>query len=340
MAYKDRIISELKLKKFGVKGWMGSKDLVCEQCGKYDKTGVLFTKDSGIFNCMRCGVSFHLNKFLKSIGKDYLIEKGYEVSLYSKLKPLFSQEQSEENKVKELPIRNIPIGFKRVYDDEYLNKRGFMQYHYDTFEPGITNLDLSRKHTVIFKIFDQDKRLVGWLARSKRTKEWHKENLENFKLGKERLVLRYDNSPNTDFSYILGGIVEVTQETDTVILVEGLFDKVNIDRNLGLHESDEIKCLFTFGDTIKEPQIEILRGFKNLKNIYLLYDYGTIVNSKKYGMILLSELPDVNIKICDIQKKDKDPGDLNIFEINEVLNKSVGVLDFKYGKLSHVIQRK
>lgn len=334
MADKDRIIQELGLRKFGVKGWMRSEETVCPQCGRSDKSGILFTGDSGIFNCMRCSLKMPLNKFLRDIGREELVSgQGYTTS--SKRLLRYLQEEQKEEEIREMPEKRLPVGFKEVDFDEYLESRGFLERHYQLFKPGTTRIDLKRKHCVIFQIFDENGKRVGWLSRSKLSKEWHKHNLTEFKKGNEELVLRYDNSPNTDFSSILGGVQELTDKTDTVILVEGLFDKVNVDRELSLNDSEEIKCLFTFGDSLKKGQIDKLRLYPNVTKIYLLYDYNTIENSKQYGLMLMEELG-VDVRVCEIRKEGKDPGNLTSEELLTIIDESVGAVQFKIGKLNYV----
>jgi hypothetical protein len=338
MDNKDEIIQELNLKKFGSKGWLNSKELVCQSCNRSDKAGIYFLENRGVFSCMRCSVKIDLNIYLKQIGRTDLAKGEVILKQNNSILPLFPQE-IEEVEQTYLPKKKLPIGAKMIQKDEYLESRGFLPYHYENFKPCITKLDLSRKHTIIFQIFDDRGVRVAWIARSKHSKEWHKENLKKYKNGEADLVLRYDNSNNTDFSYILGGINEITEKTDTVIIVEGIFDKVNVDKELELDKQEEVKCLFTFGDSIKEPQIDILVSKKQIKNVYLLYDFGEIENSKRFG-ILLKKQSKKNVFVCEIDIEGCDPGDLKKQQILSILNKSVDALTFKYKKLSYVIERK
>lgn len=330
---KEDIIQELGLKAFGTKGWMNSSSLVCPECGRSDKTGIIFSKNGAKFHCMRCSLGMFVNKFFKLTNRNHLIEADeHSASMEHKLKSLFVEEELEE--ITELPEKRLPIGCKILIDDYYLESRNFSEYHYRLFKPVQTKIDLSKSNMIIFQIFDDMDRRVAWLSRSKRDKSWHKENERKHKEEGERLVLRYDNSPDTDFSSILGGINDMTDRITSVILVEGLFDKVNVDNQLNLPNSDDMICLFTFGDSIKRGQIKILKKYPNIKNIFLMYDYNTIINSKRYGLELNNELKSVDIFVCEIDIKDADPGILSKDSILDILNKSVNVIEFNKKKLN------
>jgi 5S rRNA maturation endonuclease (ribonuclease M5) len=151
-----------------------------------------------------------------------------------------------------------------------------------------------------------DGKLAGWLARSKMSYQWHKENLEQFKLGNGELRLRYENSIGTDFSKILGGYDEIGEETDTVIAVEGLFDKVNVDTQLELNENPNIKCVFTFGNKFSDGQIQLLRKKKSIKSVILMYDPEATLQNKKYSKSLEKYF---DAYVARLTKPNIDPGD-------------------------------
>lgn len=335
---RDRIIQEFSLRKFGRKGWMGnSSKFICPVCNKSDKIGILFLKEGGaIVNCFhenhyRKGV----NQYFRDINRIDLIEQEQEsVSSTRQIIDIFEDKKKEEQ-ITKLPIKPLPIGFKPITQDEYLDNRGFLPYHYDLFRPGVTNIDLRQRGNVIFQLFDKGGNRIGWLSRSKKSKEWHKENLILSKEGKAELKLRYDNSPNTDFAKMLGGWQELNDEVKTVILVEGLFDKVNVDIQLDLPNNKEVKCLFTFGDSISIDQINILKQYPNIEDIYLLYDYNTITQSKQYGLDIQSAMR-CRVKVGEIKKEGKDPGNMSSDEIIDTLQQSVDPLSFKVGKLEYV----
>lgn len=329
---KDSVIQELSLRKFGSKGWYSSKAVVCKVCGRSDKTGIKFFEDTASVHCMRCSVKEYIGDFLKRVGLSHLVEFKESVSINRQIENIW--ESGKEEVESTMPEKKLPLGFKEVEDNEYLNERGFLPYHYKLFKPGTSKI--TQVGNIIIQIFDDRGVRVAWLSRSTKSKEWHKENLRLSKEGEATLKLRYDNSPNTDFSKILGGYQEITENTTTLILVEGIFDKVNVDRQFRLDLSEEIKCNFTFGDSIKEEQIKLLKKKKSLKNIYLLYDNKTIEESKRYGIELEKELDSVEIKVCEIVQEGKDPGNMLQDELIETIDKSVSPLIFKLKKLNYV----
>jgi len=73
----------------------------------------------------------------------------------------------------------------------------------------------------------------------------------------------------------------------------------------------------------------------NIKDIYLLYDWGTTKQSKQGGLELLSNT-DKNVKVCEIKQKDFDPGDMGSMQLIEVLEKSVSSLEFYYNKIDGI----
>lgn len=335
---KDRIVEYFGLKPFGSKNWFRSNQLVCPNCQQNDEFALKFTDNGAVLHCLHSkscnNYSTSLKSYLSLIGKSDLVN--YEKSINLEAFPDFTEQEIEENPsiLQELPIKRPPIGFKRVDFDEYLHKRGFLPKHYELFKVGITNLDSRYRKHLIFQIINSEDKSNGWLARSRESKEWHKANLERFKEGKGNLVLRYDNSPDTDFGMMLGGYNEITENTHTVIIVEGLFDKTNVDKELDLLNQEEIKGLFSFGNTLTPEQIQLISKKENIKTVYLLYDEGTIDKSKQYGMKLMETKKD--IRVCEIQKKDLDPGEMNINELLEAFELSVSALTFNFNKIDGI----
>ncbi len=335
---KQKIIDYFSLKPFGTQGWYRSDKLVCPNCGQNDEFGIKFTDNGGVMHCLHSRTcnryKTSLYNYLRIHDLTHLVE--FEQSISFNAFPELNIKKEEET-IEELPIKKLPIGFKRIERDEYLDNRSFLPQHYELFKVGVTKLDSRYRDHLIFQILNNNNECIAWLARSRKSKEWHKENIEKAKEGKTHLVLRYDNSPNTDFSKILGGYNEVTEGTDTIILVEGLFDKTGVDCKLNLLENEEIKCLFTFGKKISEEQIELINKLTNVKNIYLLYDNGSNEESKRYGMQLESNT-NKKVRVCEIKTKDKDPDDLSFEELENTLLESVDSFSFNLSKFNGIKQ--
>lgn len=311
---KELIIKEFSLRNFGSKGWMRG-DLHCPECGHSDKFGIIFVGDSGITNCMRCSIKAPLAKILRSIGRKDLLSLEDSFTPKSELPNLKLEKQEQVELPVELPVRLMSVDYC-----EYLDSRGFTSEQYRQFHVMESTIDPQVREKLVFLIY-QHGELKGWLARSTKSKEWHKRNLRDFKDGLASLDLRYRNSEN-DFSKLLGGLDEINEETHTVILVEGLFDKANVDRVLELNTKPEIKCCFTFGDDISESQIDLIPN--NVHTIIMMYDPGAFKNMKNCGGRLLT---DFDVQVAPIYG-DRDPGDMKPSDFDKSLSNIVPFIEF------------
>ena len=310
------IIEELHLKHQGNKGWLVGAS--CPFCGRSDKFGIILN-ESGIssYNCFHgnCAESGTIVKFLKKINRLDLLERE-EINLDSKLddKILIAVEKDLDYT---LPTKSKPLGFRLIEFDPYLDLRGFIPEQYKLFNTGIALIEPEIKNNYIVFLQVQDGEIKGYLARSKRTKDWHKQNEIRAKAGEEKMILRSKNSVNTDFEKILGGHDEIIPNiTETVIIVEGLMDKANTDRQLDLYSTADMKCCYTYGNKVSDYQIKRLQD-KKVKNIILLYDYNTIYQTQKYSIELNKYF---NCKIGEITMKERDPGDMSFEEFVQVFN--------------------
>lgn len=322
---KSEIIEQLSLTPNGSAGWLTNKDDVCPYCGKGDKKwGILFNEQgNGVFHCFKCGTKTNLQNYLIKIGRKDLIRRGYEVKkIKSKLTPLIEDKEDED-----IPVRTCKLPRKLEYlsSDEYLNKRGFKKRYYKEFKPAITNFFLERelKDKFIFQ-FTMNGETVAWLARSKKSKEWHEKNLREFKEHKTKLVLRYQNSED-GFRRVIGGYDNITDNTDTVIIVEGLFDYVSVDDKLHLYETEEIKCIFTFGNNIGNEQIKLLQKKRSVKNVILMYDPDKPEQIKTTALTLQRIF---SVKIAILKDKKKDPGEATQEELLEALDNLIDPINY------------
>jgi hypothetical protein len=339
---KEAIISEFNLTPFGSQGWLTNKDMECPFCGKSGKWGIIFNP-SGIatYHCWKCPRKVSVYEFLKKLNRTDLAKMTYtvkpsEIDVCPKIEGasfeesawMRGEEQIEEEELK--PVK-MPLRVKPLINDEYLNSRGFTPKHYEEFEPCFTNSPLEPRlnNFIIFKM-KVNGVCVAWWARSRYSKEWHKENLEAYKRHEADLVLRYRNSEN-NFQDLLGGCDEIIKgKTETVIIVEGIFDKTNLDNLLGLQEIDDIKCCFTFGNNIGQGQLKELKR-REVKTVILLYDYGTINESKETSM-RMREMFD-RVLVCAIRKEGVDPGNIDIDYLDEVLRTASDPVNFFFNKV-------
>lgn len=318
----DKIKDELKLRKFGAKDWLQNQDLACPKCGRKGKFGIKLNENGGSVNCFYCDYSTHINKYLKDTGRSDLVTYEREISLKSELRPLFDEEE-EEIEVKEA---ELPRGFQRIYEDEYLNGRNFSKEHYERFQVGITKHFLTKKlkHHIIYSIFQGGKRL-SWLARTRFSYDFHSENIKQWKEKEAELIPRYLNSEGTEFDKILGNLDEITDNTHTVIAVEGLFDACGLDVILRLNESEEVKAVFTFGNKFSEAQIKLLRTKKSVKTVILMYDAETTKQSKSYGLSLSKYF---ETYVCHNENPDLDPGNMDLKYCLKLLKNKKPALEY------------
>lgn len=336
---KENIIDELGLVPFGSQGWLSNKEMACPFCGKPGKWGVIFNDTGGAtFHCWKCPRKTSLYEFLKKIGRTDLARVTY-TAKPDEVCPRIGEEQTEESQWMtsmelqplELQPVALPLRLKPLVGDEYLESRGFNDYHYRLFEPSYTNTSLEPKlrNYIVFKM-KMNGVCVAWWARSRYSKEWHKENLELYKQHKAELVLRYRNS-ESNFQDLLGGYDQLVEGvTQTVILVEGIFDMINITNILGLADVNDVKCCFTFGNSIGKGQIESLLR-KKVRNIVLLYDDGTIDESRE-AALRMRELFDT-VMVAAIRRRGVDPGNIDIDYLMEVLESACDPLTFSYNRL-------
>lgn len=327
----NKIITDLKLKPFGAKGWLSNPNINCPECGKSDKFGINVTDTSGAVHCFKCDFSQNLVRFLKSINRGDLVEFEYINSLNTKIKGFEKEDLVEEVKEKKC---ELPRGFRELNYSKYLELRGFKEHQYEKYGVGMTNHFLEKRlhGYLIFQIFNKGQ-LKGWLARSKRSKEWHKQNLKDYKEGIGQLSLRYRNSTGTDFSKLLGNYDDITKNTHTVILVEGLFDAANIENLMRLHNGESIKCCYTFGNKISSEQIKLLREKGSVKNTIFMYDPGTEKQVQQYSMTMSKYF---NVQIVEIKDESVDPGDILAEYLAEILQNVQNNLYF-YTKITSKI---
>lgn len=302
----------------------------CPYCG-HREFGISL-KDNHRWGCFRgnkCGERGNIFKLLEKLGrKDLFKHRDKDVPVFQKLKNQFIL--SEEISL-EMPDIYPPLGFYRVYEDEYLKSRGFTEEDFYTYNVGYTN-DLLSLHGYIIILIEQGGSIKGYVARSKRSREWIDKYNEKAKALDKTPHLRYRNSTGTDFAGLLLGLDEVTNETKRIILVEGPFDKFNVGKLLSLHKQEKIKCLCTFGKKISSYQIGLLKK-KNIESVILLYDPDAINDSKKYSFELEKYF---NVQVAYL--KDTDPGGANKLQLSDALSNTESPLNFKLNKLQYKLK--
>ncbi|MDR1504143.1 MAG: toprim domain-containing protein [Prevotella sp.] len=314
----EEIIHELKAKRDG-----GNKNLICRCpfCKKDGKFGIYIGRETGrkspfMSHCFSCGSSTTtLEKLLETISRmDLLVTptSNPEAKLGTVL--IFLGEGEEEID-DSLDIVELPDFYKRCFCHDYLKSRGFVYDDYEYFPAGTTDrLNYKFNDYVIFPIIDESD-VVGYVARH----IWSKAEIETYnrkaKTNGDYRILRFRNSTENDFTRLLYNYDSIIDgQTDTVIIVEGIFDVIALTRKMELYDNKRIVVIATFGKKISHTQIYKLQS-KGIETVVLGYDGDAVEAIKKISGELSRYF---NVLIADIPNPEKDWEDLSYEEIYRI----------------------
>lgn len=317
----------------------GNKNLIarCPYCGKEGKYGVYIGKETPrkkpfMSHCFSCGRStLTLEKLLEEIGRpDLMVTPTTDLDAPLDAGLLFPIDIPEEID-DELEVVELPDFYKQVYTHPYLQSRGFTYDDYDYFPVGTTGkLNFRFTDYVIFPVMDSGD-VVGYVARH----TWSKAEIDNYnrkaKRSGEYQIRRFNNSTQNDFVKLLYNYDAIMEdETDTVILVEGIFDVVALTRKLELYDNPHFVAVATFGKKVSQAQIYKLQS-KGVRTVVLGFD-GDAVAAIKQTATELSQY--FEVFIADIADPTKDWEDLSEQEIFEVfVSRLKSPLEYKLSKL-------
>jgi hypothetical protein len=335
-------LTGLNVKKKSSKGWVYGR---CPFCNHQFKFGMKFNHDRSTyknhlsFNCFRgkCGAKGTEYDLFKHFNVLYLLGQKEFIPTNASLDNSLARVSTDSLEIG-TDIKQLPIGWTRIYDHWYLRQRGWEDWQFDQIHVGISETYTPLKDYLIFLIMENNQNR-GHLCRSTWTIDkinQYNAHVKHFnktclKSQRKRFHPKYTNEAGVDFEKLLLGIDEITDKTSTTILVEGIFDKTNTDKQLSLNLSDEVKCLCTFGKKISEFQIEKLYK-KGVKNIFLLYDPDAINASKQFGMDLSKAF-----KVQISSHPEKDPGEMNQQDFEYCLNTAKSPIDFYTNMLGKVL---
>ena len=310
---RQEVITEL-LADYNAKLDGGRKNILFSECPFCGKAGFKFGiyvgpetkyKVFGSSNCFKCGESHkNLKDTLKAIGRLDLLPKET-ADLHSDLVTeidLFDDDEISD----ELVEVKMPKGYQRSYREKYLNKRGFCVDDYAYFPCG-TNRCMERQleDYVIFEIID-DGRRVGWVARNTMSKD----DIDELNARRRYQIRRYLNSTENEFNKLLYNYDAVKSgHTRTVVLVEGVFDCIALNRKMELFDNNIVAPVATFGKKISDVQIYKLQA-KGVEQVIVGFDNDHPESISKcaetldqYFDVLIACLPD------DGDAKDWDEAD-------------------------------
>lgn len=271
--------------------------------------GISIKREGQPFNCFRkkkCGEFGPLVKLLRFIGREDLVGETTKVGA---MLPELIEARDEVVEVN-LEEVNLPLGFKRTYQHDYLDDRGFV--FYDKYVVGTTQLERKFRDYLIIAVQEYGK-TYGYLGRH----TWSNRKLEAYnkkakKLGR-RKIPKYKNH-SSNFDVLLYGMDEITAKTDTLIIVEGVFDKWNMDKLLKLHDSDEVKCVATFGAHFTSEQKYRIKTETRVRRLLFFHEPDVL-------KVVKAEIFDVQFDF-EVQAAawtgSKDPGDFELSDLDEV----------------------
>ena len=279
----------------------------CPSCN-HREFGVSIHKEGHLFGCYRkkkCGIVGGIYTLINLIGKPDFFKYGKEQTIIAEEElPSLSFGTVTDHEFHNLPTVELPYGYHEITEHPYLEGRNFARWQYKMHHPGMTEI-MSRyaNSYILFPVYQQGE-VKGWVARCGLSKEKIKYRES---IGLE--VKRYDNGGTNKFGSLLYGLDEISEETHTLYLTEGIFSKYATDRAFKLYQTQEVKCLATFGSRITDDQRYLLSQ-TNVRNIKLLHEADVLKSTKK-TLSLLQNHYDVSVAYLP----EKDPDDMTEEEL-------------------------
>nr|DAE12594.1 MAG TPA: DNA primase, catalytic core [Siphoviridae sp. ctOCb13] len=252
-------------------------------------------KRFGMSNCYHCNRRFgSLKETLKALGREDLIPvETAELDDDTDISAMFDDEIDDD-----LVAITMPRGYKRCYKNAYLKSRGWNTDDYEYFPVG-TNRAIEREYQdyIILEVLDEGRR-VGFVARSILSKE----EIDSYNARHHYQIRRYKNSDERNgngFAKMLYNYDAIEpMVTHSVILCEGPFDVVGLNRKLELYDNKSIVPVATFGKKISQEQMFKLQK-KGVEQIVIGYDNDAKETTSRIGMelekyfdVLIADIPD------------------------------------------------
>lgn len=309
---------------------------VCPVCGKGGyKYGIYVGSDTDkkhtfMSHCFKCGATTRtLDQLLDLVGRSDL-----KIEETASFKPLdipdfFKIEEEEIDD--ELSVIEMPEDWKRCFRNPYLKSRGFTFDDYDMFPVGTTcGLNFKFDNYVIFPIYDNGD-IVGYVSRH----IWPKEEIDKYneraRWNGKYEIRRYNNSTENDFVKLLYNYDSVIEdETDTVILCEGIFDVIALTRKLDLYDNHRIVPVATFGKKISQTQIYKLQS-KGVRTVVVGYDSDAREATIKAAQTLSDYF---DVFICHLAGNGKDFDEMDFWDVYDCFD--TGLLTLREFKLQTI----
>lgn len=253
-------------------------------------------KRFGMSNCYHCNRRVgSLKETLKALDREDLIPAETAVLDDSETDISAMLDDEIDDDLVEI---TMPRGYKRCYKNSYLKSRGWEVDDYEYFPVG-TNRSIEREYQdyIILEVRDAG-RTVGFVARSILSKE----EIDSYNSRHHFKIRRYKNSDERDgngFAKMLYNYDAIEAgTTHSVILCEGPFDVVGLNRKLELYDNKHIVPIATFGKKISQEQMYKLQK-KGVEQIVIGYDNDAKETTSKIAMeldkyfdVLIADIPD------------------------------------------------
>jgi hypothetical protein len=257
------------------------------------------------WDCKKCGEYGNAFKLMREVGRLDFIES-YLVPLI-KFDDLSNRldEENEELQKAELPHvkMRMPLGYRRIRQNDYLAERGFKRADFNIYEVGKTTLLQKYENYLLFP-FRENGDIVTFYGR-------YKEKTP------PTFTPKYINPQNNHSNYLYG-IDDRTFLTNTAIVVEGFFDKHPVDKYLGLLEDTrrEVICIATSGKKISKIQALKLKS-AGIEELIFGYDPDATNSTKK---VIEQYCSDFKIRVAWIGDDESDLGEKKGREIREIFS--------------------
>jgi DNA primase len=301
----------------------------CCFCGKSQKLGVSLVKDGNVFNCFSCGERGGGIKLMTFFDRLDLIQDFFDVD--EDIEDLLNIDDEEDDLDYSLEEVSLPPLSKRVSSHKYLDSRGFYDESYFDF-PVFKSMDWKYQDYVIIGVY-MNNVLTGFVSRH----IWNKNKIMSFNSQQKRdggyQILRYRNSEGNEMARMLFGFDHIVEgETDTVILVEGAFDVIQLSQELGLFESNKVRAVASFGKKISPQQIFHLQS-KGIANIIIYFDDDAVDDVKRMDLHKFFNVLIASTNDADGVTDGMDVGDLSCEQIEQCLSLARKQEDFFYNKV-------
>lgn len=317
----DELAIELHAKLDG-----GRKNLIVETCPYCGHTGGKYGiyvgnetahKKPFMAHCFSCGHSTRtLEELLKDIGRlDLMVTETFDLGGGETLDDFSFMEDEKDELDDTLSVVEMPEHYKRTYHNKYLKQRGFTDDDYEYFPVGTTKgYNFKFDDYVIFPIIDNGD-VVGYVSRH----IWDKQKIDDYnrkaRHNGEYQIMRYRNSTDNDFVKLLYNYDTIVEgETDTVIIVEGIFDVVALTRKLNLYDNHRIAVVATFGKKISDVQMWKIQA-KGVETVVIGYDGDATEAIKKTAEQLRDYF---DVYVADIEDPTADFDSMDFWDVYDV----------------------